>query len=412
MLPDKKGYFGKFGGKFVPETLMAALDELEKEYKQARKDKKFQEELNFYLREFAGRPTPLYFAKRLTKKLGGPKIYLKREDLAHTGAHKINNTLGQALLALRMGKKRIIAETGAGQHGVATATVASMFGLECEIFMGCEDIERQKLNVFRMKLLGVKVTPVKSGSMTLKDACNETIRDWVTNVRTTHYIIGSVVGPHPYPMIVRDFQAVIGKETKKQIMDKEHKLPDYLVACVGGGSNAIGLFYPFYNNKEVKFIGVEAAGRGFSSGKHSATLVVGEEGVLHGSKSYILQNGDGQINIAHSIAAGLDYPGVGPEHVYYKKTGRAKYVSVTDKEALLGFKLLSDTEGIIPALEPAHAIYYIKKIAPKLSQRDIVIICLSGRGDKDVQLVAEQMSEYRKQKTENRKRKLPKTTNR
>lgn len=388
MVPDKKGYFGTYGGKFVPETLMAALDELEEEYKQAKKDKKFQKELNFYLREFAGRPTPLYFARRLTKKLGGPKIYLKREDLAHTGAHKINNTLGQALLALRMGKKRIIAETGAGQHGVATATVASMFGLECEIFMGCEDIERQKLNVFRMKLLGVKVTPVKSGSMTLKDACNETIRDWVTNVRTTHYIIGSVVGPHPYPMIVRDFQAIIGKETKKQILNKEHRLPDYLVACVGGGSNAIGLFNPFYNNKNVKFIGVEAAGRDFSSGKHSATLVAGEEGVLHGSKSYILQNGDGQINIAHSIAAGLDYPGVGPEHVYYKKTGRAKYVSITDKEALLGFKLLSDTEGIIPALEPAHVIYYMKKIAKDLRKEDIVIICLSGRGDKDVEIVS------------------------
>lgn len=389
MIPDRKGYFGTLGGKFVPETLMAALDELEREYKKAKKDKNFQKELNYYLKEFAGRPTPLYFAKRLTKKLKGPKIYLKREDLAHTGAHKINNTLGQALLARRMGKKRIIAETGAGQHGVATATVAAMFGMECEVYMGEEDIKRQKLNVFRMKLLGAKVIPVYSGSRTLKDACNETIRDWVTNVRSTHYIIGSVVGPHPYPMIVRDFQRIIGIETKIQIKKLEGRLPDYLVACVGGGSNAIGLFHPFYNDRKVKFIGVEAAGRGLATGRHAASLVKGKEGILHGARSLVLQDKNGQINTAHSIAAGLDYPGVGPEHVYYKNTGRAKYVAVTDREALKGFKLLSDTEGIVPALEPAHAIYYVKKIAPNLSGKNIIVICLSGRGDKDVQIVAE-----------------------
>lgn len=391
-LPDRKGHFGVFGGKYVPETLMAALDELEREYRKARRDKKFVRLLNFYLANFAGRPTPLYYAERLSKRLGGPKIYLKREDLLHTGAHKINNTLGQGLLTLRMGKRRIIAETGAGQHGVATATVAAMFGLECDIYMGEEDIKRQALNVFRMRLLGSKVIPVKSGSKTLKDAINETMRDWVTNVRTTHYCLGSVVGPHPFPMMVRDFQSVIGKEARQQIMRLEGRLPDYLLACVGGGSNSIGLFHPFFNDKNVKFFGVEAAGRGLSTGEHAATLGKGEIGVLHGSRSYLLQDRFGQVKIAHSVSAGLDYPGVGPEHSYYKKIGRAKYVSVTDNEALEGFKLLSETEGIIPALEPAHAIYYVSKLARNLSKDKIVIICLSGRGDKDVDMVSKILS--------------------
>lgn len=385
-LPDKKGHFGEFGGRFVPETLMSALEELEREYIRAKKDKGFKEELDFYLREYAGRPTSLYYAEHLTQRLGGAKIYLKREDLCHTGAHKINNCLGQVLLARRMGKRRIIAETGAGQHGVATATVAAMFNMECEIFMGTEDIKRQALNVFRMKLLGAKVTPVSSGSKTLKDACNETIRDWVTNVRTTHYIIGSVVGPHPYPMIVRDFQSIIGKEAKRQILKQEGRLPDYLLACVGGGSNAMGLFYPFFNDREVSFIGVEAAGRGLATGKHAATLCKGDVGILHGSKEYLLQTKDGQIEIAHSISAGLDYPGVGPEHSYYKKIKRAKYVSVTDQEALRGFKLLSETEGIIPALEPAHALGYLPRLIKKTKKSQIIIICLSGRGDKDIDI--------------------------
>jgi len=387
MLPDKKGSFGIFGGKFVPETLMTALEELEKEYGKAKKDKRFRAQLNYYLSQYAGRPTPLYFAERLTKKLGGAKIYLKREDLCHTGAHKINNTLGQALLTIQMRKKRVIAETGAGQHGVATATVAAMFGLECDVYMGTEDIKRQALNVFRMKLLGARVIPVSSGSKTLKDATNEAIRDWVTNVRTTHYILGSVVGPHPYPFIVRDFQSVIGQETKRQISKAEKKLPDYLVACVGGGSNSIGLFHPFFKTK-AKFIGVEAGGLGLATGHHAATLSKGRVGVLHGSKSYLLQDENGQIKIAHSISAGLDYPGVGPEHSYYKKIGRAEYVSVSDKEALRGFRLLSETEGIIPALEPAHAIYHVSKIAPKMSKTKIIIICLSGRGDKDVEIIS------------------------
>jgi len=388
MLPDNKGYFGDFGGGYIPETLMTALKELEIEYNKAKKDKSFKQELGYYLKYYVGRPTPLYFAERLSQKLG-VKIYLKREDLAHTGAHKINNTVGQVLLANRMRKRRIIAETGAGQHGVATATAAAMFGLKCEVYMGEEDIKRQRLNVLRMNLLGTKVIPVKSGSRTLKDACNEAIRDWVTNVETTHYIIGSVVGPHPYPMIVRDFQRVIGKETKKQILKLENKLPDYLVACVGGGSNAIGLFHDFFNQKKVKFIGVEAAGRGLNSGKHAASIVKGKKGVFHGSKSYVLQNKDGQINVAHSIAAGLDYPGVGPEHAYYKDIKRAKYVTATDEEAIRGFKLLSDTEGILPALEPSHAIYYVKKIASRFNKRDVMVICLSGRGDKDVDIVNE-----------------------
>lgn len=385
-LPDKRGYFGAFGGKFVPETLMSALDELEREYNKAKRDKGFKKELDYYLRQYAGRPTPLYFAERLTKRLGGAKIYLKREDLCHTGAHKINNTLGQVLLARQMGKTRIIAETGAGQHGVATATVAAMFGMECEVYMGTEDMKRQRLNVFRMKLLGAKVTPVTSGSRTLKDACNETIRDWVTNVKTTHYIIGSVVGPHPYPMIVRDFQCVIGNEAKRQIIEQEGRLPDYLVACVGGGSNSIGLFHPFFNDKDVRFIGVEAAGLGLKTKKHAATLVEGDIGVLHGSLGYVLQDKDGQIDVAHSVAAGLDYPGVGPEHAYYKEIGRAKYFASTDKEALDAFKLLSETEGMVPALEAAHAIAYVEELAPGLGKKKIIVMCLSGRGDKDVDI--------------------------
>lgn len=388
-LPDKKGYFGKFGGKFVPETLMHALEELEHELKKALRDRKFLGELDYYLKEYAGRPTPLYFAGRLTKKLGGAKIYLKREDLAHTGAHKINNTLGQALLAKRMGKSRIIAETGAGQHGVATATVAAAFGFACDVYMGTEDIRRQSLNVYRMKLLGSRVIPVDSGSRTLKDATNEAIRDWVTNVRDTHYVLGSVVGPHPYPYMVREFQSVIGKEARGQLLKAEKSLPDYLVACVGGGSNSIGLFHPFFNNKNVKFIGVEAGGRGLRTKKHAATLIAGEIGVLHGSRSYLLQDRDGQVNIAHSISAGLDYPGVGPEHSYYKKTGRAKYVAVNDKDAIRGFRLLSELEGIIPAMEPAHAIHYISKLAPRLSKNKIIILCLSGRGDKDIDIAKE-----------------------
>jgi len=386
-LPDKKGHFAEFGGRFVPETLMAALDELEKEYLNAQKDVKFKKELDYYLREYAGRPTPLYFAQRLTKYASGAKIYLKREDLLHTGAHKINNTLGQALLAVRMKKPRVIAETGAGQHGVATATVAAMFGLKCEVYMGDEDIKRQSLNVFRMRLLGAKVIPVHSGSKTLKDAMNEAIRDWTTNVRDTHYIIGSVAGPHPYPALVRDFQSIIGKEAKQQLMKKEGRLPDYLVACVGGGSNSIGLFHAFFNDKKVKFIGVEAGGLGIASGKHAATLLKGGIGVLHGAMENVLQDKNGQIDIAHSISAGLDYPGVGPEHSYYKKIGRARYVAVTDKQALEGFKMLSEKEGIIPALESAHAIYYAVKQAARLKKSDIMVVCLSGRGDKDIDIV-------------------------
>ncbi|RKY32969.1 MAG: tryptophan synthase subunit beta [Candidatus Omnitrophota bacterium] len=390
MLPDKKGHFGNFGGKFVPETLMSALGELEKEYSLAKKDKKFKAQFAYYLKDYAGRPTPLYFARRLSELLG-MRIYLKREDLLHTGAHKLNNTLGQILLALRMKKKRIIAETGAGQHGVATATVAALFGLECDVYMGTEDIERQRINVFRVKLLGARVIPVKSGSRTLKDATTEAIRDWVTNVNTTHYIIGSVVGPHPYPMMVRDFQAVIGREARQQILAREKRLPDYLVACVGGGSNAIGLFHAFFKDKKVKFIGVEAAGFGLASGKHAATLVKGGVGVLHGTKSALLEDKFGQINTAHSIAAGLDYPGVGPEHAYYKKIGRADYAAVDDKQALEGFGLLSETEGIIPALEPAHAIYYLKKLKAKTKKNSLVILCLSGRGDKDIHLISEKL---------------------
>jgi tryptophan synthase beta chain len=388
--PDRKGYFGIFGGKYVPETLMGPLKELEKAYHSLKKDPLFHKELDSCLKDYAGRPTPLYFAKRLSKAFKGAKIYLKREDLTHTGAHKINNTLGQALLARTMGKKRIIAETGAGQHGVATSTVAALLGLKCTIYMGEEDIRRQSLNVFRMKLLGAEVIPVSSGSKTLKDAINEAIRDWVTNIRETYYLIGSVVGPHPYPMMVRDFQSVIGEETKKQILKKEGCLPDYLIACVGGGSNAIGLFHPFFKDS-VHFIGVEAGGLGLKTKKHAASLSSGSLGMLHGSMSYILQNDFGNILETHSFAPGLDYPGVGPEHAYYKKCGRAKYVTVTDAEAEAAFHTLSKTEGILPALESAHALAYTEKIAPSLKKDQIIVVNLSGRGDKDVQSVASKM---------------------
>jgi tryptophan synthase beta chain len=391
MLPDKRGHFDGFGGRFVPETLIYALDELEREYKKAKHDREFLRLFNYYLKEYAGRPTPLYFAKNLSQLLGLGKVYLKREDLLHTGAHKINNTLGQVLLAVRMKKSRIIAETGAGQHGVATATVAAMFGLKCDVYMGEEDIKRQRLNVYRMQLLGARVIPVKSGTRTLKDAMTQALRDWVTNVVNTHYIIGTVAGPHPYPVMVRDFQSVIGREARRQILDKENRLPDYLVACVGGGSNAMGLFYPFFGDKKVRFIGVEAAGLGIGSGKHSASLVAGKPGVLHGSKSDLLEDNFGQVRNAHSIAAGLDYPGVGPEHAYYKRIGRATYVAVTDKQALDGFKLLSQTEGIIPALEPAHAIFYLKKLKDRVNKNSIIIVCLSGRGDKDTYVVAQRL---------------------
>ena len=382
-LPDNEGHFGVYGGRFIPETLMKALEELTVEYRKARQDKNFKKELSYYLREYAGRPTPLYFAERLSDYLKVGKIYLKREDLLHTGAHKINNTLGQILLAKRMGKKRIIAETGAGQHGVATATAAAIFGLKCEVYMGEEDIRRQALNVFRMELLGAKVIPVKSGSRTLKDAINEALRDWVTNVENTHYIIGSVVGPHPYPMIVRDFQIIIGKEAKKQIHDKEKRLPTHCIACVGGGSNSIGLFHPFITDK-VELIGVEAGGYGLRSGKHGASLGKGEVGVFHGSKCYILQDDDGQVRPAHSVSAGLDYPGVGPEHSYLKDIKRVNYVSVKDNEALEGFKALSELEGIIPALESAHAIAYLLKEKKRFKKNSLILLCLSGRGDKDV----------------------------
>lgn len=385
-------YFGEFGGRFVPEVLIPALEELSQAYESARRDRDFKKELNHLLKNYAGRPTPLYFARRLTKALSGAKIYLKREDLAHTGAHKINNTLGQVLLAVRMKKKRIIAETGAGQHGVATATASAMLGLPCEIYMGEEDIKRQALNVFRMKLLGAKVISVSTGSCTLKDAINEAMRDWVTNVRTTHYVLGSVVGPHPYPTMVRDFQSVIGNEVKRQILSIEKRLPDYLVACVGGGSNSIGLFHPFYKTR-VKFIGVEAAGAGLNTRRHAATLSRGKVGVLHGSKSFVLEDKFGQIQIAHSISAGLDYPGVGPEHSFYKKTGRATYVAITDREALRAFEMLSELEGIVPALEPSHALAWVKKFAPGLPKNKIIVVCLSGRGDKDVYTVAEALKE-------------------
>jgi tryptophan synthase beta chain len=366
---------------------MPALLELEGAYRRISREKEFKDELAWYLRDYVGRPTPLYFARHLTAALGGPQIYVKREDLAHTGAHKINNTLGQGLLARRMGKKRLIAETGAGQHGVATATVAALLGLTCDIYMGTEDIRRQRLNVIRMRLLGARVIPVESGSRTLKDAMNEAIRDWVTNVRHTHYVLGSVGGPHPYPMIVRDFQTVIGREAKAQIRQLTGRLPQCLLACVGGGSNAMGLFYPFVD-EPVRFVGVEAAGHGLASGHHSATLVAGTVGVLHGAFSYLLQDPWGNIQEAHSLAPGLDYPGVGPEHAFFKDTGRAEYVAVSDAQALEGFQLLSRTEGILPALESAHAVAYLQQLAPEYSRDDLIIVNLSGRGDKDVDAVA------------------------
>ncbi len=372
----------------MPETLMPAIHELERSYIEAQSDESFRIELALLLKSFVGRPTELYFASNLTEKLGGAKIYLKREDLAHTGAHKINNALGQGLLAKRMGKERIIAETGAGQHGVAAATVCAMLGLECVVYMGTEDIRRQALNVFRMKLLGAEVRSVDSGAKTLKDAINEAIRDWVTNVDTTHYMIGSVVGPHPYPMIVRDFQRVIGGEAREQILALEGKLPDYAVACVGGGSNAMGLFYDFITDPSVKLVGVEAGGDGIATGRHSSTISAGSVGVLHGSMSYLIQDADGQVVETHSISAGLDYPGVGPEHSWLNDEGRAEYVSVDDSEALKGFRLLCETEGIIPALEPAHAIYHISRLAPSLSGERVILLGLSGRGDKDMETVA------------------------
>jgi len=388
-LPDEQGHYGPYGGKFVPETLMPALSELELAYSQACADPKFWEQFNALCRDYVGRPTPLYHARKLSQKLGGAQILFKREDLAHTGAHKINNTLGQGLLALRMGKRRVIAETGAGQHGVAVATICAMLELECVVYMGEEDIQRQSLNVFRMKLLDAEVRPVSSGSRTLKDAINEAIRDWVTNVRTTHYLLGSVVGPHPYPMIVRDFQSIIGRETREQIMTAYGRFPDYIVACVGGGSNAIGIFHPFVDEPSVKLIGVEAAGLGLENGNHAAPLVAGSPGVLHGAKSYLLQDAHGQVKDTRSIAPGLDYPGTGPEHSYYKDTGRISYVAVTDDQALEGFQLLATTEGIIPALEPSHAIYYAAQIAPDLGKDKLLVVNLSGRGDKDIYIVAE-----------------------
>ena len=388
-VPDRRGHFGPFGGRYVAETLMPAIMELERAYAAARRDRAFQKEFRRYLREYAGRETPLYFAERLTRELGGAKIYLKREDLCHTGAHKINNTIGQILLARRMGKKRIIAETGAGQHGVATATVAARFGLKCEVFMGREDVRRQSLNVFRMKLLGAKVLVVESGSKTLKDAMNEALRDWVTYVRTTYYLIGSVAGPHPYPMMVRDFQSVIGREARRQILKAEGRLPDYLVACVGGGSNSIGLFYPFVKDRNVSMLGVEAAGRGLGTGEHAASVLGGEIGVLHGSKSYVLQDSSGQIRETHSIAAGLDYPGVGPELSYLRDRGRVQFAAATDGEAIAALKYLAEIEGIIPALESAHAIAVVMRLAPRLPKQQTIIVNLSGRGDKDMMTVGD-----------------------
>ena len=388
-LPDEKGYFGRFGGRFIPEVLMNNIDELEKAYLSFKEDKKFNEELDFLLKEYAGRPSLLYFAERLTEKAGGAKIYLKREDMMHTGAHKINNTLGQVLLAKKMGKKRIIAETGAGQHGVATATACALLDLECHVYMGTEDTRRQKMNVFRMELLGTEVIPVDTGSRTLKDAINAAIRDWVTNVETTYYCIGSVVGPHPYPMMIRDFQSVIGEECKIQILEKEQKLPDIITACVGGGSNAIGIFYPFIEEDNVKMVGVEAGGLGLDTKKHAASLCKGGIGTLHGAMSYLLQDKEGQITETHSVAPGLDYPGVGPEHSYLKDEGIVEFTSINDKEALDAFNTLSRTEGILPALESSHAVAYALKIAPNMSKESIILVNLSGRGDKDLEIVEE-----------------------
>ncbi len=389
--PDEKGFYGDFGGQFVPETLMFALKELTAAYEASKEDEAFQTELAAYLSDYVGRETPLYFAEQLTKKLGGAKIYLKREDLNHTGAHKINNALGQVLLAKKMGKNKIIAETGAGQHGVATATAAALFGMECTIFMGALDVKRQALNVFRMELLGSKVESVTAGNNTLKDAVNEALRYWVANVEDTHYILGSVLGPHPFPEMVRDFQSVIGKEARQQILAKEGRLPDVAMACIGGGSNAIGLFYPFINDESVRLIGVEAGGMGVETNEHAATMTKGEVGVLHGARMHLLQDEDGQVIEPYSISAGLDYPGVGPEHSYLEQVKRAEYVAVTDEEALEAFHLLSQTEGIIPALESSHALAQVTKLAPTMDKEQIIVVCLSGRGDKDVQQIKEKM---------------------
>ena len=400
------GKFGKYGGKYIPETLAPAVEELESAYDKYKNEPDFRKELSYYLTEYAGRPTPLYFAKNLTKHVGGAKIYLKREDLLHGGAHKTNNTLGQALLATKMGKKRIIAETGAGQHGVGTAIACAVLGLSAEIFMGAKDYERQKLNVFRMELLGAKVYPVESGSKTLKDAINEAIRDWIANVKTTYYLIGSVVGPHPYPMMVRDFQSVIGKEIKKQTLEIERTMPNAVVACVGGGSNAIGSFYPFLDNSDVMLYGVEAGGKGIKSGKHSASLAAGSEGILHGMFTRLLQDDCGQVIETHSISAGLDYPGVGPEHAMLKELKRASYATCTDQEAIEGFLALSRSEGIIPALEPSHAISYAMKLAEEMKKDDIIVVTLSGRGDKDVEIVRDYLNKNknsRKKKTKHAK---------
>ncbi len=387
-LPDSKGHFGRYGGRYIPETLVPALEELEAAYRKATRDPAFRKEMAGILADYVGRPTPLYFAKRLTEQLGGAKIYLKREDLCHTGAHKINNTVGQGLLCRRMKKKRVIAETGAGQHGVATATVAALLGLECEIYMGTEDMERQALNVYRMRLLGATVTAVDIGSRTLKDAISESLRDWTANVGTTHYILGSVLGPHPYPMMIRDFQSVIGREARKQILKIEGRLPDLMIACVGGGSNAMGLFYPFLKDSGVRMVGVEAAGHGIASGKHAARFATGSLGVLQGTATFLLQDDNGQIELTHSVSAGLDYAAVGPEHSFQRDKGRIEYTHATDEEALAGFDLLCRTEGIVPALESAHAVAHAMKIAPKMARDNVIVINLSGRGDKDVSHIA------------------------
>jgi tryptophan synthase beta chain len=392
-LPDAQGHFGRYGGRFVPETLMAPLAELERAYAAARRNRGFRTELAGLLRDYAGRPTPLYFARHLSEHVGGARIWLKREDLCHTGAHKINNVLGQGLLAARMKKRRIIAETGAGQHGVATATAAALLGHECEVYMGAEDVERQALNVFRMRLLGARVIPVESGSRTLKDAINEALRDWVTNVRTTYYLLGSALGPHPYPMMVRDFHAVIGQEARGQARRQIGRLPDVVIACVGGGSNAIGLFHPFVGDRRVRIVGVEAGGHGVATGRHGASLSAGRVGVLHGCMTYLLQNDDGQIATAHSISAGLDYPGVGPEHAYYKDTGRFEFVSVTDEESLEGFQALTRLEGIMPALESSHAVAHAMRLAKTLPRSKTIVVGLSGRGDKDVHVVAKALGQ-------------------
>lgn len=392
--PNQAGFYGDFGGQFVPETLMYAVKELNETYEASKTDAAFQKELRYYLQQYVGRENPLYFAQRLTEKLGGAKIYLKREDLNHTGAHKINNAIGQVLLARKMGKNKVVAETGAGQHGVATATAAALFGMECTIFMGEVDVKRQALNVFRMELLGAKVESVTTGSKTLKDAVNEALRYWVANVEDTHYVMGSVLGPHPFPEIVRDYQSVIGTEARQQILDQEGRLPDLCVACVGGGSNSMGLFYPFINDESVQLLGVEAAGHGLDTPEHAATITKGSVGILHGSKMHLLQDDDGQVLEAFSISAGLDYPGVGPEHSYLYTTGRASYAAVTDEEAVAAFHFLSRTEGIIPALESSHAIAQVMKIAPTMKQDEIIIVCLSGRGDKDVQQIKERMEAH------------------